>query len=169
MVTVPVAQDESGPGMAGVIARPILLFPAVLLLGFALDHLLRLPVPISRISMVHWISAIFAGSLILIGIAVFAAGVRSFCRAATPLPTNQPARTLVTTSIYRWTRNPIYLAFFLVYGGIGIAVSSPWILILALPLAILIRYGVIAREEIYLERRFGDAYLDYKRHVRRWL
>jgi len=40
-----------------------------------------------------------------------------------------------------------------------------WILILALPLAILIRYGVIAREEVYLERRFGEAYLDYKRRV----
>jgi protein-S-isoprenylcysteine O-methyltransferase Ste14 len=164
-----VAQDERVPGIAGVIARPILLFPAALPLGLALDHLLRLPFPVPRIGLVHWISAINAGSLILIGIAVFAAGVRSFSRAATPLPTNQPARALVTTSIYRWTRNPIYLAFFLVYGGIGIAVRSPWILILALPLAILIRYGVVAREEAYLERRFGHAYLDYKRHVRRWL
>ncbi|OFX05691.1 MAG: hypothetical protein A3D94_12540 [Alphaproteobacteria bacterium RIFCSPHIGHO2_12_FULL_66_14] len=162
-------QDEGGPGIAGVIARPILLFPAALLLGFALDHLLRLPFPISRIGLVHWISAIIAGSVIVIGIAAFAAGVRSFSRAATPLPTNQPARALVMTGVYRWTRNPIYLAFFLVYGGIGMAIRSPWILILALPLAILIRYGVVAREEVYLERRFGDAYLDYKRRVRRWL
>jgi protein-S-isoprenylcysteine O-methyltransferase Ste14 len=128
-----------------------------------------LPFPISRIGLVHWISAIIAGSVIVIGIAAFAAGVRSFSRAATPLPTNQPARALVMTGVYRWTRNPIYLAFFLVYGGIGMAIRSPWILILALPLAILIRYGVVAREEVYLERRFGDAYLDYKRRVRRWL
>jgi|RifCSPhighO2_12_1023870.scaffolds.fasta_scaffold194030_1 protein-S-isoprenylcysteine O-methyltransferase Ste14 len=169
MGTNPVMQDEGGPGIAGVIARPILLFPAALLLGFALDHLLRLPFPISRIGLVHWISAIIAGSVIVIGIAAFAAGVRSFSRAATPLPTNQPARALVMTGVYRWTRNPIYLAFFLVYGGIGMAIRSPWILILALPLAILIRYGVVAREEVYLERRFGDAYLDYKRRVRRWL
>lgn len=168
MDTEPAGQDESGSGVAGVIARPILLFPAALLLGFALDHLLRLSFPISRISTVHWISAIIAGSLILIGIAVFAAGVRSFSRAATPLPTNQPARALVTTGIYRWTRNPIYLGFFLVYGGIGIAVRSPWILILTLPLAITIRYGVVAREEAYLERRFGDTYRDYRARVRRW-
>jgi protein-S-isoprenylcysteine O-methyltransferase Ste14 len=46
---------------------------------------------------------------------------------------------------------------------------SPWILILTLPPAIAIRYGVIAHEEDYLERRFGDAYRDYKAHVRRWL
>lgn len=169
MSTGAVAQDESDSGTAGVIVRPILLFPFALLLGFALDHLMRLPFSVTRIESFHWISAIIAGSLILIGIAVFAAGVRSFSRAATPLPTNQPARALVTTGIYGWTRNPIYLAFFLVYGGIGIVVRSPWILILALPLAITIRYGVVAREEAYLERRFGDAYRDYKARVRRWL
>jgi protein-S-isoprenylcysteine O-methyltransferase Ste14 len=58
---------------------------------------------------------------------------------------------------------------FLIYGGIGAAALSPWVLILTLPLAVLIRFGVVAREEVYLARRFGDAYLDYKRRVRRWL
>ena len=75
----------------------------------------------------------------------------------------------MTTGIHGWTRNPIYLGMFLMYGGIGMAVRSPWILILALPLAIAIRYGVVAREEAYLERRFGDAYRDYKARVRRWV
>jgi protein-S-isoprenylcysteine O-methyltransferase Ste14 len=75
----------------------------------------------------------------------------------------------VTIGVHGWTRNPIYLGLFLVYGGIGVAAHSTWIIVLALPLASLIRYGVIAREEVYLERRFGDAYLDYKRRVRRWL
>ena len=119
--------------------------------------------------MVHWISAIIAGFLILIGIAVFAAGIRNFSRAATPVQGTRPTRALVTTGIHGWSRNPIYLGMFLVYGGIGIVVRSPWILILALPLAITIRYGVVAREEAYLERRFGDAYRDYKARVRRWL
>jgi protein-S-isoprenylcysteine O-methyltransferase Ste14 len=76
---------------------------------------------------------------------------------------------LVTTGIYRWTRNPVYLGFFLLYGGIGVAALSPWILILLLPLVVTIRYGVVAREEAYLERRFGDFYRDYKARVRRWL
>jgi protein-S-isoprenylcysteine O-methyltransferase Ste14 len=58
---------------------------------------------------------------------------------------------------------------FLIYGGIGVSARSPWVLILALPLAIMIRYGVVAREEVYLERRFNDAYRDYKSRVRRWL
>jgi protein-S-isoprenylcysteine O-methyltransferase Ste14 len=58
---------------------------------------------------------------------------------------------------------------FLIYGGIGVAAHSTWVLVLTLPLALLIRYGVVGREEAYLERRFGDAYLDYTRRVRRWL
>lgn len=156
-------------GTAGVVARPTLLFPAVLLLGFISDHLLRLPFPVQRIGLVHWISAAIAGFMILIGVALFKAAVSNFSRAATPLPTSKPARALVTTGIYHWTRNPIYLAFFLVYLGIGIAVRSSWILILILPLAMVIHYGVVIREEAYLERRFGDAYRDYKGRVRRWL
>jgi protein-S-isoprenylcysteine O-methyltransferase Ste14 len=76
---------------------------------------------------------------------------------------------LVTTGIHGWSRNPIYVGMFLIYGGIGIAVRSPWILILAPPLAIVMRYGVVAREEAYLEERFGDAHRAYKTRVRRWL
>jgi protein-S-isoprenylcysteine O-methyltransferase Ste14 len=156
-------------GTAGVIARPPLLFLAALLLGFVADHLLPLLSPIARIGLVHWISAITAGSLIVLGSALAAAGIRNLSRAGTPVPTNEPTRALVTTGIHGRTRNPIYLGFFLVYVGIGIVVRSPWILILTLPLAIAIRYGVVAREEAYLERRFGDAYRDYKARVRRWV
>jgi protein-S-isoprenylcysteine O-methyltransferase Ste14 len=75
----------------------------------------------------------------------------------------------VTTGIHGYTRNPIYLGMFLVYVGIGLIVRSPWILNLMLPLALTIRYGVVRREEAYLERRFGDAYRAYKSRVRRWL
>ena len=151
---------------AGVVQRPIRLFPAAALVGLALDRVLPLPFSVTETNWVPWTAG---GALILIGLLLFAAGVRNFSRAATHLPTNQPARVLVTSGIYRWTRNPIYLAFFLVYGGIGVAAQSPWVLILTLPLAITIRYGVVAREEAYLERRFGDAYRDYKALVRRWI
>jgi protein-S-isoprenylcysteine O-methyltransferase Ste14 len=58
---------------------------------------------------------------------------------------------------------------FLIYGGIGIGSRSSWTVALTLPLAIAMRYGVVAREESYLERRFGDAYRVYKARVRRWL
>ena len=163
---VPPEQQVTDTGTAGVIARPPLLFLAALLLGFVSDRLLPLPFSVPRIDWVHWI---IVGSLILIGLALAAAGIRDFSRARTPVPTNEPTRALVTAGIHGWSRNPIYLGIFLVYGGIGIAARSPSILILMLPLAIAIRYGVVAREETYLERRFGDTYRDYKARVRRWV
>jgi protein-S-isoprenylcysteine O-methyltransferase Ste14 len=152
--------------IAGVIARPPLLFLAALLLGFVCDRLLPLSFTGPGADWEDWT---VGGSLILIGIGLAAAGIRNFSRAATPVPTNEPTRALVTTGIHAWSRNPIYVGLFLVYGGIGIAARSPWDLILMLPLAVTIRYGVVAREEAYLERRFGGAYRDYKVRVRRWL
>jgi protein-S-isoprenylcysteine O-methyltransferase Ste14 len=165
----PAEQQLANTDTAGVVARPPLLFLAALLLGFVSDHLLPLPSPIPGVGLVHWVFAAIAGSLVVIGIAVFAAGIRNFSDAATPVQGTKPTRVLVTTGIYRWSRNPIYLGMFLVYAGIGMAVRSPWILVLVLPLAIIMRYGVVAREEAYLERRFGDTYRDYKDRARRWL
>ena len=156
----------SDEGTAGVIARPPFLFLGALLLGVAADHLLPAPFAVAAPDRVGWFCA---GSLTLIGLALLTGGIRDFSRAATPVPTNQPTRALVTTGLHGWSRNPIYLGLFLVYGGIAVARRSPWTLILSLPLAIVMRHGVVAREEAYLERRFGERYRDYKARVRRWL
>jgi protein-S-isoprenylcysteine O-methyltransferase Ste14 len=156
----------SDAATAGVIVRPPLLFLAALLLGLGLDRLATIPFNVPGGEPIRWT---LASGLILIGIALAAAGIRNFSRAATPVPTSEPTRALVTSGIHGLSRNPIYVGLFLVYVGIGMAVLSPWILILILPLAITMRYGVVAREEAYLERRFGDAYRNYKARVRRWL
>jgi protein-S-isoprenylcysteine O-methyltransferase Ste14 len=166
MKTDTAGQHVTDTETAGVITRPPLLFLAALLIGIVLDRLLPLPFPVPGIDLAYWI---VGGSLILIGLALAAAGIRNFSRARTPFVSIKPTRALVTTGIHGWTRNPIYLGMFLIYGGIGVAAQSPWILMLALPLAITLRLGVVAREEAYLERRFGDAYRDYKARVRRWL
>ncbi|MGO9606450.1 MAG: methyltransferase family protein [Candidatus Binataceae bacterium] len=162
----PSGQEVKDTATAGVIARPPFLFLGALLLGLVSDHILPLPFTVPEADPVRWA---IAGSMILIGLALLTAGISNFSRAATPVPTYQPVRALVTTGIHGWTRNPIYVGLFLVYGGMGVAARSPWTLILVLPLAGTIRYGVVAREEAYLERRFGDAYRDYKARVRRWL
>ncbi|MGI6851841.1 methyltransferase family protein [Mesorhizobium sp. 1B3] len=159
-------QHTDGAGTAGVIARPPLLFLGALLLGGVLDRLLPLRFVVPGSDTFRWTIAAF---LILVGLALAVAGIRNFSRAGTPVPTNEPTRALVTSGIHGRTRNPIYLGLFAVYVGIGTAAQSAWILILTLPLAITIRYGVVAREEAYLERRFGDAYRAYKARVRRWL
>jgi protein-S-isoprenylcysteine O-methyltransferase Ste14 len=159
-------QRVNGAETAGVIARPPFLFLGALLLGAVWDRLLPLPFQVPGTDLVHWI---IGGSLILIGLALFVAGIRNFSRAGTPVQGYKPTSALVTTGVHGWTRNPIYLGMFLIYGGIGLATQSPWTLLITVPLAITIRYGVVAREEAYLERRFGDDYRAYKSRVRRWL
>ena len=159
-------QRATDSGTAGVIARPPIIFLTALLVGLVSDRLLRLPFPVPAADVAHWI---LAGVLILVGLVLLVTGIRNFSRAATPVPTVKPTRVLVTTGIHGWSRNPIYLGLFLVYGGLGIAARSPSILILLLPLAITIRYGVVAREERYLEAKFGATYRAYKASVRRWL
>ena len=159
-------QQANDTAVARGIARPPLLYLGCLLLGLALDRVLPLPLILPEAALIRWT---MGGGLILVGAAIMAAGIRNFSHAATPVPSNRPVRALVTTGIHGWSRNPIYLGMFLLYAGIGIAACSPWVLILALPLVIILRYGVVAREETYLDRRFGDAYREYKARVRRWL
>ena len=85
------------------------------------------------------------------------------------MPTNRPTTSIVDTGPYRFTRNPIYLAMMLALAGLAIAFDSPWPLVTLVPFALVIRYGVVAREEAYLERTFGEVYRRYRARVRRWL
>ena len=162
----PTDQQSRDAQVARPIMRPPLLYLACLILGLALDRVLPLSLTIPVADLVRWMTG---GCLIIVGVTIFVGGVRNFSRAATPVPSTQPVRMLVTTGIHSLSRNPIYVGMFLIYAGIGVAALSPWILVLMLPIAIIMRYGVVAREEVYLERRFGDAYRDYKARVRRWL
>ena len=64
--------------------------------------------------------------------------------------------------------NPIYVEAHIGTVGVAIALDSLWISATLVPFYFVIRYGVVAREEAYLERKLGDAYLAYKARVRRW-
>ena len=156
--------NHTGTAVAGPFGRPPLLYLGCLAAGFTLDRLQ--PLPLAFPDLIAWNAG---AALIVIGGLIFAAAVRNFSRADTPVPSNQPVRALVTTGIHGWSRNPIYVGMCLVYAGIGLAARSPWVLVLLFPLLIVLRYGVVAREEKYLEHRFGDAYREYKARVRRWL
>jgi protein-S-isoprenylcysteine O-methyltransferase Ste14 len=105
----------------------------------------------------------------MLGVLLMAAGVSRFNRAGTNVPTYRPTTALVTDGPYRFSRNPLYISLFLVYAGVGIAADNLWIVGLGVPLFLIMRYGVVAREERYLERKFGQSYLAYKASVRRWL
>lgn len=81
----------------------------------------------------------------------------------------KPASSLQTTGIYGITRNPMYLGLAFVYIGVTCFVGNWWTIILLPFLFIIIQEYIIKREEKYLEIEFGQAYLEYKKTVRRWL
>ncbi|UYN96018.1 MAG: isoprenylcysteine carboxylmethyltransferase family protein [Enhydrobacter sp.] len=70
---------------------------------------------------------------------------------------------------YRFTRNPIYLGMMVGQVGLAIAFDSLWLLVTLVPFALVLRYGVVAREEAYLERKFGDDYRRFRARVGRWV
>jgi protein-S-isoprenylcysteine O-methyltransferase Ste14 len=148
---------------AGVVAPPPLVYLAGLAAGFALEALL----PGSSVpAAVRWIAG---GLAVLAGIALQTTFIAAFRRKGTAVEPWKPTTAVVTTGPYRLTRNPAYLGMALIYIGIALLSDALWVLV-PLPLVIaVIERGVIAREERYLERKFGSEYLDYKRRVRRWI
>jgi protein-S-isoprenylcysteine O-methyltransferase Ste14 len=148
---------------AGVVAPPPLIYLAGLGAGFLLEGVLPGG---SFPGVVRW----GLGPLLLVlGIALTGWWARSFRRADTPMPPWAPTRALVTRGPYRLSRNPAYLADVLLYGAVALLANAPWAL-LPLPLVLgIMDLGVIRREERYLERRFGQEYLDLRTRTRRWI
>jgi protein-S-isoprenylcysteine O-methyltransferase Ste14 len=109
------------------------------------------------------------GAVFVLALALFAWAIAAITRAGSNVPTNMPTAAIVETGPYRFTRNPIYLGMFLGLFGLAIAFNSLWLLSTLVLFALVIRYGVVAREEAYLERKFGDAYRGYRARGRRWL
>lgn len=107
--------------------------------------------------------------IVLMSAALFIAAVRTFQKANTPVPGNRPTTTIVRAGPYRFSRNPIYLAFTLLQVGLAAWVNSLGMVLTLLPALALMALVVIPREERYLEARFPSDYLRYKRAVRRWL
>jgi protein-S-isoprenylcysteine O-methyltransferase Ste14 len=160
------APGEGGGDTAGVIARPPLLYGGFLLAGLALEWLW----PLGAFTALSWDRLLLTGGMLMaIGVGLLVAAFRRFKAVGTNIPTWQPSTALATDGIYRISRNPIYLGLTLIYAGLAIALGSFWPLVLLVPLFLVMRYGVIAREETYLTRLFGDDYRAYCTRVRRWL
>ena len=92
-----------------------------------------------------------------------------FKKAKTNVEPWRPANKLIIEGIYNYSRNPIYVGLLIVGLGISVLVNSLWMLLILIPFIFLLHILVIQKEEAYLESRFGDEYLDYKKKVRRWI
>jgi protein-S-isoprenylcysteine O-methyltransferase Ste14 len=141
--------------------------PVVFLISLVSGTLIHLAVPLPLLPAT--LSVALGVPLVLIAISLFAYSVARFRAAATPVPARKPTTAIVRTGPYRFSRNPIYLAFSLFQLGIAVWVNSMWLATTLVAAVALIHSVVIPREEQYLERKFGAEYLDYKASVRRWL
>ncbi len=151
------------PDRPDVIALPPLILAATIALGLMLNFFF----PASFLPNTMTIPL---GMLIILGaIALAISAIREMFALNTPLDVRKPTADIVTSGVFRISRNPIYLGMLLLCAGIAIAANSLWVLVLALPFALILQKGVIEREEEYLERKFGTKYLDYKAKVRRWI
>ena len=147
-----------------VIAPPPLLYLGGLVLGYILHRMHPLPIPGLSARAAYPIGL----ALMLAGIIVNGLGILEFRRARTDFIPTRPASALLSRGVFARTRNPLYLSMTLVYAGIAMLLHSGWVLLCLVPVLVVMHYGVILREERYLERRFGSAYLEYKARVRRW-
>jgi len=105
----------------------------------------------------------------LVGLALITAALGLFFRSNTRPEPWRPANFLVAAGPYRYTRNPMYLGMTLVGLAVALAFASLATAVLTILAAFIVDRAVIRREEAYLSRRFGQAYHDYRRTVRRWL
>lgn len=158
------AKEKDRPG---VVAHPPFIYLGFLAVGIALGYVWPLPIvggALSALARFSLAALLAGGGALLLGI-----GIREFQRRETNFRTDRPSTAIISDGLYRYSRNPLYIALTLIYVGLCVALDNLWALALLVPVLLTVRYGVIAREEAYLERKFGEEYLRYKRSVRRWL
>ena len=155
----PEAQLADTPGVR---IPPPLPFIATFLVSWLIQSRFALPFLPTPVALI-------AGAFLLVcWAALVASSIPTMIRRGGTLNTNGASSALVTANVYRITRNPMYLSLVLGYVGVACLTRMLWPLILV-PLPLLYSHLVILREERYLERRFGAAYLTYKSRVRRWI
>lgn len=152
-------EDKRGPGLR--FPPPIL--PLAMVGGaWLLEQWLTLPISGSDILRLP------GGLLLATAMLLALATLLQFKRAKTDVEPWRPTTTIIRSGVFRYSRNPIYLAFCIATLGCGLLFDSWWGIAAVAPLAYLLQVLIIRKEEAYLERKFGEPYLDYKNHVRRW-
>lgn len=151
------------PDHPAISAPPPFIFLFSIVVGWLLNWVIPLPL---LYPLWGWIVGLM---FMAVGLLLGFSALFAMRRSGTPVDPYETPTALVVDGPYRFTRNPIYLGFTFITLGLVCLINSLW-LVLLLPLTlIVVDRGVIAREEIYLERKFGEAYTSYKARVRRWI
>lgn len=149
---------------AGVIAPPPLIYLGGILIGLALDRW-EWHWPIFGSTGWRWSGLV----LVVAGIVLLVAGRRALLKAETNVNPFKPTMAVVTAGPYRFTRNPLYVGVTLIYCGLTLLINTWWCFVFLVPVLLFIHFGVVTREERYLERKFGDSYRQYRARVRPYL
>ena len=154
---------ESCPHGPGVKLHPPVIYGISILSGIVLNNYWPLTMP-------YGIHGHLYGSIV-IAIAILIAGlsILKFHRASTDVRPDKPDTALITSGPYRYTRNPLYIVLTLTQVTVALWFNNAWVLLLVIPSILAITHYAIKLEECYLEKTFGQDYLDYKQRVRRWL
>lgn len=147
----------------GVIAPPPLIYAGTLAIGLLLSRAFPVKFLPRPIALILGIPCIVLASVLT------RSAFQEMRRANTNIDPRQPVTTLVTEGPFRYTRNPLYSSLTLMYTGIALIANALWAMLLLPVTLLIINRGVIEREEHYLERKFGEQYLNYKASVRRWI
>ena len=148
---------------ANVIAPPPLIFATALglgLLAWRVD-----PRPMLPPTVALWLGV----ALCVLSFVVAGSALYELRKAGTPVDPSKPTTAIVRTGAYHFSRNPLYVALTMLYLGVAALLNAPWIAVLIVPVLVVMRFGVIGREERYLDRKFGNTYRHYRTEVRRWL
>ena len=158
------AESETSSDNPGVIAFPPLIWLVSVVIS-ALVHFFVIRLPIMNYS-----ACLVCGIVLVILAPTLAWSALVAMKAAgTNVNPSKPALTIVRNGPFRFTRNPMYLALCLLQVALGFFLNDWITLLFVIPLALIMHYGVILREERYLTDKFGEPYLELKREVRRWL
>lgn len=152
--------DRRGPGLR---FPPPVIAIIVIALAWQLDGFV--PWPILPADDYRPLGAVCVAAALALALTA----VWQLRRAGTAVEPWHPATAVVSEGVYRFSRNPIYLAFCLATLGVGLWLDSGWVALSTLAVGALLQWFVIRPEEAYLADKFGDRYRDYCRRVRRWL
>jgi len=148
-----------------IVTHPPVIFGVVLVLGFLINKFF----PLAIMSEPGTLSKVLAGLLFVLAGVIMVSTTRLMLRKKTDPRPDRPTTKIVTEGFFRYSRNPLYVSLMLIYSGIAVYSNSLWLIFLLPLLFAGLERGVVLREERYLEGKFGDEYVQFKRKVRRWI
>ena len=159
---MPERKEQDHPNTSFMVHPPVV---ALLCIGIAYLLGRFIPLPFDAPAILRYVGLALTIVGFLFGLGAFV----EFQKAQTTLDPHGSTTQLVTSGIYRFSRNPIYLGLLLFVIGLPLYVGSYWGIVVAPVYIFLMNHLVIQHEEVYLERKFGEVYTGYQSRVRRWV